>query len=100
MAATGEFDKSKITTEPAPWNETDVRVRYDGEYAGVVQLEEPGLYGCAVNVQRKGHQMLQAIGQSSTLEQGAEDVAYQWWLRRTSHDPERPRHGPRSPPAP
>ena len=84
MAATGEFDKSKITTEPAPWNETDVMVRYDGEYAGVVQLEEPGLYGWAVNVQRNGHQMLQAIGQNSTLGQGAEDVAYQWWLRWTS----------------
>ena len=76
-----EFDE-KLVTQSVAWNETDVSVHYDGEYAGCVKkVEGSAHYECAVNLERGGEKNLQACGLADSIEQGALDVGRQWWLQ-------------------
>ncbi len=77
-----EFDEKLVTTQPVAWNETDVGVHYDGEYAGCVKkVEGSDHYECAVSMERDGEKILQACGNANSIEQGALDVGQQWWLQ-------------------
>ena len=75
-----EFSENKITTEAVSWIKTDVTVRYDGQYAGTVKLQEDGKYQCAVSLLKKGVRILQAFGVSDSIENGAKAVGHQFWL--------------------
>ncbi len=76
-----DFDKSQITTKPQSWTDTDFTVRYKGVYAGVVKKTlEADYYICAVSMERDGEPILKQCGRSDSIEKGAEDVAYQFWL--------------------
>jgi len=80
-----KFDESLITTEPVVWNDTDVTVRYKGQYAGAVKLQEDGSYPCAVSLIRKGERVLTACGTSDSIKNAATDVGHQYWLNEVAY---------------
>ncbi len=76
-----EFDE-KLVTQSVAWNETDVSVHYDGEYAGCIKkVEGSAHYECAVSMKREGEKILQVCGNADSIEDGAKTVGHQWWLQ-------------------
>ncbi len=75
-----EFDEKLVTTQPVAGNDTDVDVRYDGEYAGCVKkVEDSAHYECAVSMERDGEKILQACGRADSIEDGAKAVGHQFF---------------------
>jgi hypothetical protein len=75
-----QFDEQKVQIEPVYGSRGDATVRYAGRYAGCVKKIREGEYSCAVSMERDGQRILQAFGRSDSIESGARDVAYQWFL--------------------
>ena len=78
-----EFDESLVTTEVVAWAdpETEVRVRYDGKYAGIVKKDDDGdFFNCAARRERDGQPIDQDCGRADSIKQGAMYVGQQFFV--------------------
>ena len=78
-----KFDESLVTTQVVAGidQDTEARVRYDGQYAGIVKKADNSDYFiCAVSMERDGQIIQQECDRADSIEQGAKYVGQQFFL--------------------